>query len=250
MILLAVVGVCFIVLLERFILGLSQRRTRPRVVRWYGVLQCLIDRGKLFLKSNGLGEVLLCACQFVLSMALVKVLIGYSLIGFILILGVTTLGIYGVCVAQNNNYANISSFRVISVSMSFDVVISFLLVLLLNDLFIFNFHTECLLLYIIGLMELRRTPFDLLEAESELVSGHTIESGGIGFTFLFLSEYLGFFWLRGLLLMVSGQSWSLLISILAIILVRAVLPRLKFNQVLDTSWGILNIILFLMLLLY
>lgn len=109
-------------------------------------------------------------------------------------------------------------------SMSFDVVISFLLVLLLNDLFIFNFHSECLLLYIIGLMELRRTPFDLLEAESELVSGHTIESGGIGFTFLFLSEYLGFFWLRGLLLMASGQSWSLLVVILAIILIRAVLP--------------------------
>lgn len=74
------------------------------------MLQCLIDRGKLFLKSNGLGEVLLCACQFVLSMVLVKVLMRYSLVGFILILGVATLGIYGVCVAQNNNYANISSF--------------------------------------------------------------------------------------------------------------------------------------------
>ena len=248
-VLLAVVGVCFIVLLERFILGLSQGRTRPRTVGWYGVMQCLIDRGKLFLKSNGLGEVLLCAAQFILSMVLVKLLVGYNLIGFLLILGVATLRIYGVCVAQNNNYANISSFRVISVSMSFDVVMSFLLVLLLNDLFMFNNHIECLLLYTIGLMELGRTPFDLLEAESELVSGHTIESGGIGFTFLFLSEYLGFFWLRGLILMVTGQSASLLFLILAIILIRAVLPRLKFNQVLDTSWGVLNITLFFMLLL-
>merc|ERR1712187_788398 len=184
-------------------------------VRWYGVMQCLIDGGKLFLKSNGLGEVLLCACQFTLSMVLVKVLLGYNLVGFLLVLGVATLGIYSVCVAQNNNYANISSFRVISVSMSFDVAMSFLLVLLLNDIFMFNIHSECLLLYTIGLMELGRTPFDLLEAESELVSGHTIESGGIGFTFLFLSEYLGFFWLRGLILMVACRSVSLLCLVLA-----------------------------------
>merc|ERR1712141_90559 len=105
-------------------------------------MQCLIDRGKLFLKSSGLGEVLLCAAQFTLSMVLVKLLVGYNLIGFLLILGVATLRIYGVCVAQNNNYANISSFRVISVSMSFDVVMSFLLVLLLNDFFTFNSHIK------------------------------------------------------------------------------------------------------------
>merc|ERR1712062_56362 len=224
-------------------------RTRPRTVGWYGVMQCLIDRGKLFLKSNGLGEVLLCAAQFTLSMVLVKLLVRYNLIGFLLILGVATLRIYGVCVAQNNNYANISSFRVISVSMSFDEVMSFLLVLLLNDLFTFNSHIECLLLYAIGLMELGRTPFDLLGGKRAGLRPY-YRKWWHWLHFLFLSEYLRFFWLRGLILMVTGQSASLLFLVLAIILIRAVLPRLKFNQVLDTSWGVLNITLFFMLLLY
>ena len=245
----SVIGVCFIVLLEWYILGLSQRWTRPWVVRWFGVLQCLLDGGKLFLKSNALGELLICCLQFMLSLLLVGVFLSYSLLGGLLLLGLCTLGVYGVCVAQVNSYANISSFWVISVSISFDVVFSFFLILVLRDLCESSWFLESLVCYGLGLIEVGWTPFDLLEAESELVSGHTIESGGIRFTFLFLSEYLSFFWLRLIFLYFSRLSFSLLLVLLVIVLVWAVLPRLKFNQVLDMSWGVVNLVLFLFLII-
>ena len=165
-----------------------------------------------------------------------------------MVLRLCTLGVYRVCVAQSNSYANISSFRVISVSMSFDVVFSFFLILVLRDLCKSSWLVESLVCYTLRLMEVGWTPFDLLEAESELVSRHTIESGGIGFTFLFLSEYLSFFWLRTIILYFSRLSFSLLMVLLLVVLVRAVLPRFKFNQVLDLSWGVVNLVLFLFLI--
>ena len=74
------------------------------------MLQCLLDGGKLFLKSNALGELLICCLQFMLSLLLVGVFLSYSLLGGLLLLGLCTLRVYGVCVAQVNSYANISSF--------------------------------------------------------------------------------------------------------------------------------------------
>ena len=103
--------------------------------------------------------------------------------------------------------------------MSFDVVFSFLIILVLGDLCEASWFLESLVCYTLRLMEVGRTPFDLLEAESELVSGHTIESGRIGFTFLFLSEYLSFFWLSLIVLYFSGVSFSLLRVVLLILLV-------------------------------
>merc|ERR1711942_551523 len=80
------------------------------------------------------------------------------------------------------------------------------------------------------LMELGRTPYDLLERESELVSRYNIEFGGFGFTFLFGA---GFF-LRFFLF-------------LFLVTIRAVLPRLKFVQVVKFSWGALNLFIFIYL---
>merc|ERR1712212_398129 len=77
----------------------------------------------------------------------------------------------------------------------------------------------------ICLMELGRTPFDLVEGESELVSGYNIEYGGFGFTCLFLAEYLGFFWILVLMkfLFLYKMFFSILF-VLFLVLIRSVLP--------------------------
>ena len=95
---------------------------------------------------------------------------------------------------SNNSFALVSFLRVVLISISFDVVMCFYLlvgIFVLSNVPLFRvplFVSFCL-------MELGRTPYDLLERESELVSGYNIEFRGFRFTLLFLREYSGFFWI-------------------------------------------------------
>jgi|TARA_Y100001956_G_scaffold54170_1_gene53063 NADH:ubiquinone oxidoreductase subunit H len=100
-------------------------------------------------------------------------------------------------------------------------------------------------------MELGRTPYDLLERESELVSRYNIEFGGFGFTLLFLREYSGFFWILGLFSFLFGSRFLIgLFLFLFLVTIRAVLPRLKFVQVLKFSWGVLNLFIFILIRIF
>ena len=95
-------------------------------------------------------------------------------------------------------------------------------------------------------MELRRTPYDLIERESELVSRYNIEYRGFRFVYLFLREYLRFFWILVLMRKIFLVKMMFLnLMLLALVMIRAVLPRLKFNQVLTSAWRIINMIIFL-----
>merc|ERR1711915_443776 len=93
---------------------------------------------------------------------------------------------------SNNSFALVSFLRVVLVSISFDVVMCFYLLVGIYSLSCVSVWRLPLFLSFC-LMELGRTPYDLLEGESELVSGYNIEFGGFGFTLLFLREYSRFF---------------------------------------------------------
>ena len=90
----------------------------------------------------------------------------------------------------------------------------------------------------------------MLEGESELVSRYNIEFGGFGFTLLFLGEYSGFFWILGLFSFIFRAGFFLgSFLFLFLVTIRAVLPRLKFVQVIKLSWGVLNLFIFIYLAL-
>merc|ERR1719402_795381 len=112
-------------------------------------------------------------------------------------------------------------------SISFDILFSFLVIA-----FLFRIGTFLAPLFLIlALIECRRTPYDLNERESELVSGYNIEYSGLGFTFLFLGEYMGLIILNFSLILLSTLffGWHLFLSFLVIIIgIRAILPRFKF----------------------
>lgn len=140
-----------------------------------------------------------------------------------------------VLVASRSNgstWGLVAANRVMLMALSFDVVFSFFLISLL---FICRFDSliGVLCLLTICLMELGRTPYDLVEGESELVSGYNVEYGGFGFVLLFLGEYLGFYWIAGVLCHLVGLSFILVVVLhLGLIMIRAVLPRYKMNHVL------------------
>merc|ERR1712142_660630 len=128
---------------------------------------------------------------------------------------------------SNNSFALVSFLRVVLVSISFDVVMCFYLLVRIYSVSsvpvsrVFLFISFCL-------MELGRTPYDLLERESELVSGYNIEFGIFGFLF-------GCGFLFGTCLF------------LFLVTIRAVLPRLKFVQVIKLSWRVLNLFIFILI---
>merc|ERR1712198_795842 len=100
----------------------------------------------------------------------------------------------------------------------------------------------------ICLMELGRTPYDLVEGESELVSGYNVEYGGFGFVLLFLGEYLGFYWIAGITCFLIGLPFIFVVVLhLGLIMIRAVLPRYKMNHVLRFSWGGVKLSMFVSL---
>ena len=229
------VCVSFLVLLERFLLGLSQNRPGPRVVGLYGLLQTLVDGGKLFTKTATLSLPLLPAgLFFTLGLCSVSYATTYES-GWLPTLLCTSLLSLAVLVASRSNgstWGLVAANRVMLMALSFDVVFSFFLISLL---FVSRFDSliGVLCLLTICLMELGRTPYDLVEGESELVSGYNVEYGGFGFVLLFLGEYLGFYWIAGILCHLVGFSFILVVVLhLGLIMIRAVLPRYKMNHVL------------------
>merc|ERR1712053_610 len=143
-----------------------------------------------------------------------------------------------------------------------------LIFLVLNFSFNFNnfstfilnnvFNLFVLILWILSVLaELNRTPFDLLEGESELVSGFNTEFGSGGFTLLFIREYLSLWLLSGFvtILIFLGRSFQFYNLILILILtfstvfMRASYPRIKFNEIIELLWFSLIFIVLLLLVL-
>jgi len=190
-----VLAISFLVLIERYILGSSQSRVRCRNTGYFGLLQTLVDGGKLFLKTEGLGQFF---CRlFFFCCALLSVSFSSNYLLLLLILSFLSLSLLLATFTSNNSFALVSFLRVVLVSISFDVVMCFYLLVGIYSLSCVSVWGLPLFLSFC-LMELGRTPYDLLERESELVSGYNIEFGGFGFTLLFLREYSRFFWILGL----------------------------------------------------
>lgn len=268
-----IISIALLTLGERKVLGSIQRRVGPNIIGYYGLLQPITDGVKLILKesimpnkSNYYYFLIAPLATFGISLLLWAVIplnkdiIIYDTKNSILyILAVSSISIYGILYggwSSNSKYAFIGTMRGISQLISYEVSIGIILisVITLNNSFnlieiinsqIYIWNIVALwpifIMFIISILaETNRTPFDLLEAESELVAGFLVEYSSIIFAAFYLGEY-------GIILFMStltsilffglpGVSIFTLFILITIIWIRATLPRLRYDQLINLGW--------------
>jgi NADH-quinone oxidoreductase subunit H len=216
------ISVAFLTLLERKIMGALQSRRGPNVVGFFGILQPIADGVKLLLKetvipaySNKILFIFAPILTFlicILSWFVIPFPNGGSLLklnlGILYLLALSSIGVYGIIIAgwaSNSKYALLGSLRstaqMISYEISMSVTILPIIILSeslnLNDIvlkqrFIFNgliMVLPAIIFFISSLAETNRAPFDLPEAEGELVAGYNVEYSSMTFALFFLAEY-------------------------------------------------------------
>lgn len=283
-------SVAFMTIIERKQLAAHQRRVGPNTVGYYGVLQPFADALKLIVKETVIPSQ---SNKILFYLAPVSTLV-FSLLGWGIIpfgeglalsdfsLGVlysfalSSLGVYGVLLAgwsANSKYAFLGSLRSTAAMISYELILSsaILIIILLTGSLNFTTIIESqqavwfiipllpvFIFYFISILaETSRTPFDLQEAESELVAGFFTEHSSVPFVFFFLGEYssivlfsclTSIFFLGGynfLELFVNDSFINLQAIILGLktcifcfffVWFRATLPRLRYDQLIDFCW--------------
>lgn len=282
-------AVAYFTIAERKIMGAIQRRKGPNVIGYIGLLQPLADGLKLFVKETILptnantGLFLLApALSFILSLlswAVIPLSKGVVIsdinIGLLYLLAISSLNVYGILLAgwsSNSKYAFLGAIRSTAQMISYEISIGFsiLTVVLcagsfnLTDIviaqkkvwFIVPLLPVCIIFYISALAETNRHPFDLPEAEAELVSGYNVEYSAMTFALFFLGEYANMLlmstiaailflggWLPPLNIfifnLVPGTLWlclKIVIGVIFFIVTRATLPRYRYDQLMYLSW--------------
>nr|QIV24756.1 NADH dehydrogenase subunit 1 [Toxeutes arcuatus] len=269
------VGVAFLTLLERKVLGYIQIRKGPNKVGFMGLVQPFSDAIKLFSKEQVYPYMsnfnlyyfspamnLFLSLFLWLCMPFLTVNFSFNL-SFLFFLSVSSLGVYTVMLAgwsSNSGYSLLGSLRAVAQTISYEVslalvLMSFLfLVLSLNimDLmkyqeniwFFFLLLPLCLIWIVSSLAETNRTPFDFAEGESELVSGFNVEYSSGGFAMIFLAEYASILFMSMLccFLFLGGNliSWLFFIKLVFVsflwVWVRGTLPRFRYDKLMFLAW--------------
>jgi NADH-quinone oxidoreductase subunit H len=279
-------AVAYLTLAERKILSSIQIRKGPNIVGMYGVLQPLADGLKLFLKETILPNranliIFLIAPVITFTLSLLgwavipfndNIVLTDLNIGVLYILAVSSLGVYGIITsgwASNSKYAFLGSLRSTAQMISYEVSIGLIIisVLILSGSLNFSVIVNSqqyiwyaiplfplfIIFFISILAETNRPPFDLPEAEAELVSGYNVEYSAMGFALFFLGEYANIILMSSLCVVLFLGGWlspfffipnilSFVIKVLFIvflfILVRAAYPRYRYDQLMRLGWKI------------
>nr|YP_009489620.1 NADH dehydrogenase subunit 1 [Ornithoptera priamus]SPP23523.1 NADH dehydrogenase subunit 1 [Ornithoptera priamus] len=269
------VGVAFLTLLERKVLGYIQIRKGPNKVGFMGILQPFADGIKLFTKeqtfpnySNYISYYFSPIASFVLSL-MVWMLIPYYFnmisfnLGFLFFLCCTSMGVYTVMIAgwsSNSNYTLLGGLRAVAQTISYEVSLSLIMlssimmIMDFNLMKFFEYQEEIWFVFFMiplglswlssSLAETNRTPFDFAEGESELVSGFNLEYSSGGFALIFLAEYSSILFMSMLFILfyVGGYSLSLMFYLKLVIIsfifiwVRGTLPRYRYDKLMYLSW--------------
>lgn len=269
------IGVAFLTLLERKILGYIQIRKGPNKIRFAGIIQPFSDAIKLFSKeqiypnlSNYLIYYIFPIFSLFLSIFLwmrvpyiFKIFsFNYGLLFFLCCLSIRVYGVLGSGWSSNSNYALLGGLRAVAQTISYEVslsliLITFILLILSFNIMIFSlFQNYVWFLFICfplrlcwfasSLAEANRTPFDFAEGESELVSGFNVEYGRGGFSLIFLAEYAMILFLSIMfsLIFLGGNLFSLIFYLklrlvaFLFIWVRGAFPRFRYDKLIYLAW--------------
>jgi NADH-quinone oxidoreductase subunit H len=288
-ILFVLISVAFFTLGERKVMATIQGRRGPNAVGYLGLLQALSDGLKLFCKEiifpSGINKLLYALAPW---LAFVLSAMGWAVIpfsegtvisnmglGILYTLVISSLSVYSILIAgwsSNSKYAFLGAIRSVAQMISYEVSIGFILlsiclcagslnlskiVLAQKTVFYFIPLFPLFLIFLVSILaETNRHPFDLAEAESELVSGFNVEYSGMPFALFFLAEYSNMLLMGALTSVFFFGGWlspsyiisvfclpdslwfALKISIIAVMFcaVRAVLPRYRYDQLMVLGW--------------
>ena len=285
------VAVAYLTYAERKVIGAMQLRRGPNVVGPWGLLQPLADGLKLFLKETIIptganrGVFLLAPCvTFALSLiawAVVPFDEGMVLaninVGILFLFAISSLGVYGILMAgwsSNSKYPFLGALRSAAQMVSYEVSMGFIIITVLlcvgslnlsdivmaqqNVWFVVPLFPMAVIFFISTLAETNRHPFDLPEAEAELVAGYNVEYSGITFALFFLGEYANMILMAGMTSVLFLGGWlppvdmapfnwlpgpiwfALKISAVLFIFlwVRATFPRYRYDQLMRLGWKV------------
>lgn len=284
-------AVAYLTLMERKVIAAMQLRKGPNVVGPFGLLQPLADGLKLMLKeviipANANKALFLLAPIITFVLALVgwavipfseKFVVADLNVGITYLLATSSLGVYGIIIsgwASNSKYAFLGAIRSSAQMISYEVSIGLIIisiVLLVGSLNLGEivlaqknhwFALPCLPMFVIffisGLAETNRLPFDLPEAESELVAGYNVEYSSMPFSMFFLGEYANMIMISAMSAIlflggwlppfdcplfnaIPGLVWFVLkiaLLLFCFIWVRATLPRYRYDQLMRLGWKV------------
>jgi NADH-quinone oxidoreductase subunit H len=290
------VVMAFVTLLERKVMGTMQRRRGPNVVGVFGLLQPFADGFKLLLKEPVFPHqadlfIFTAAPAFTFFVSLLSWVVmplthGTAVldlnVAVLFVLGSSSLGVYGILLAgwaSNSKYAFFGAIRSAAQMVSYEVSMTLAVFpvlclsqsLSLYDIvfaqvgfgkwgtwFVSALVPSALCFFVAILAETNRSPFDLPEAEGELVAGYNVEYAAFFFAFFYLAEYLNILLLSALfvVLFLGGGGHPLIVRALevpfafwfslktsllvyAVIWVRATLPRYRYDQLMLIGWKVL-----------
>ena len=281
--------IAYLTYFERKVIGAMQLRKGPNVVGPFGLLQPIADGLKLLTKEtifpdNSSKFLFIFSPILTFALALLawavipvdyKVVLSDINVGLMYIFAISSLGIYGIIIAgwsSNSRYAFLGSLRSAAQMISYEVSIGLIIISVLlssgslnltdivlsqqNMWYVIPHFPMFVIFFISTLAETNRAPFDLPEAESELVAGYNVEYSSMSFGLFFLGEYGNMILMSAMSTilflggwlppfesqyfdLVPGYLWFLMkvVALLFVFLwVRATLPRYRYDQLMTLGW--------------
>lgn len=288
-------AVAYLTLAERKVIAAMQLRKGPNVVGPFGLLQPLADGLKLLVKetiipsgANRVVFILAPMLTFILSLiawAVIPFDAGWVLadinVGILYLFAISSLGVYGIIMAgwaSNSKYAFLGALRSAAQMVSYEVAIGFVIITVLMCVGSLNLTDIVLaqqgggfwswywlpllpmfvIFFISALAETNRHPFDLPEAEAELVSGYNVEYSAMTFALFFLGEYANMILMSGMTVVLFMGGWlppfdfapftwvpgivwfaaKIALCLFVFLWVRATFPRYRYDQLMRLGWKV------------
>ena len=284
-------AVAYLTYAERKVIGAMQLRKGPNVVGPFGLMQPIADGVKLLVKetiipsgANRVVFMLAPMVTFVLSLVAWSVIpfdAGLVLadinVGILYFFAISSLGVYGIIMAgwaSNSKYAFLGALRSAAQMVSYEVAIGFVIITVLlcvgslnlsdivmaqEDLWFFIPLLPMFVIFFVSILaETNRAPFDLPEAEAELVAGYNVEYSAMTFALFFLGEYANMILMSAMTVIlflggwlapfdvapftwIPGPAWFALkiaLVLFCFLWVRATFPRYRYDQLMRLGWKV------------